>query len=679
MGIVRNCDGLPLAIKVVGGLLRTKRVNKCEWTSVLENPAWSREKIHDELNSAVRLSYEDLSPPLKQCFLYYSVIPKGVISQLPYDIIIGMWMSQGFIQVPAGDEQRSKEEIGICYYWDLIRRNLIEPQLDKVLDGSFSRMHDVIRSFAQHMSKEEALVLSSQICSHALSTKFRRLSIESTESESGLESMVLPEWSSISQKQELLRSLIIHGKMKFEPTDSCLGMFPSLRALYVSQAEFDRFVESLSKLRHLRFLFLHNTDISKLPDDIDKLKFLEFIHLCDCDNLNSQIPRSILTLEHLRYLCIIGTQFDVPKGFGQLINLRTLGLFPVQIDGDWCSLQELGPLSQLRQLGIGGLEKVPSGSFAAKAKIDDKQRLSLLSLWCSKCNLGEVTEEDCQRVEEAFDQLCPPSNLEQLSIFDYLGRRAPSWMCMTQDASVDFNSLRGLDMDGLPFCTQLPDGLCKLPNLEGILINSAPAIERVGPEFQQTGGSSRSQVRSSFPRLQRLQLNKLRQWEEWEWEEEAEATIAMPNLHTLRIGFCKLGCLPAGLASSRRLALKKLELWNLTRITALENFPSVVELEVSQCPSLKTIRGFGKLQTVRIEFCPALEVLEAGPALHTMVLQDPGIETLPEYLRGLKPQVLRLLDCHQKLRSLLSGSDETSADYMAEMEKVKHCGKLVVL
>jgi len=166
---------------------------------------------------------------------------------------------------------------------------------------------------------------------------------------------------------------------------------------------------------------------------------------------------------------------------------------------------------------------------------------------------------------------------------------------------------------------------------------------------------------------------------EAKWEEEAEATIAMPNLHTLRIGVCKLGCLPAGLASSRRLALKKLELWDLTRITALENFPSVVELEVSECPSLKTIRGFGKLQTVRIEFCPALEVLEAGPALHTVLLQDPGMETLPEYLRGLKPQVLRLLDCHQKLRSLLSGSDETSADYMAEMEKVKHCGKLVVL
>jgi len=172
-------------------------------------------------------------------------------------------------------------------------------------------------------------------------------------------------------------------------------------------------------------------------------------------------------------------------------------------------LQELGPLSQFRELDIGGLEKVPSGSFAAKAKIDDKQWLSGLVLLCSDCNLDEVTEEDCQRVEEVFDQLCPPSNLEQLAISHYLGRRAPSWMCMTQDASVDFNSLRGLDMDGLPFCTQLPDGLCKLPNLEGIVINSAPAIERVGPEFQQTGGSIRSLVRSSFPKLQHLQLIEL--------------------------------------------------------------------------------------------------------------------------------------------------------------------------
>ncbi|KAL6654474.1 hypothetical protein ACP70R_007939 [Stipagrostis hirtigluma subsp. patula] len=679
MKIVRRCDGLPLAVKAVGGVLRMKTPNEREWKGVLDDPVWLTDKTCSDLSFALRLSYEDLSPPVKQCFLYYSLLPKGNITSY---IVIGMWISQGYIQATVADQGRTKdaEDIGICCYNDLIMRNLIEPG-ECAFDGTMSRMHDVIRSFAQYMAKEEALVVraSEKGPQFAPSTKFRHLSIESTESQ--LDEVVLPEWGSISRKQELLRSLMIKGRIQFEPSnDPSLSRFLSLRALFVTHAESDRFVESLRKLKHLRFLHLEHTDITRLPDDIDKMKFLEYIGLVECPNFTGHFPSSILKLEHLRCLQIRGcTEFIVPKGLGGLTELNRITKFPVRIqDEEWCSLEELAPLCKLREIAIYGLAAVPLGSLAAKAKIRDKFQLQRLILFCftseGGVRLDEVMREDCQRVEEVFDQLCPPPHLETLVIVDYIGLLPPSWMCMTAAASpVGFNSLTIVHIEGLSFCTQLPDGLCQLPSLETLLIDQAPAVKRVGPEFQRKTDSSRS-----FPRLQFLRLKELPEWEDWEWYDEAEA-IAMPALQTLALLECKLDRLPAGLASSRRLALRELVLWDVTMITAVENFPSVVELDVRRCPSLKAIRGFGKLQTVIIVSCPALEELEAGSALDTVQLFDPAMDTLPEYLRGLKPRILEVIDCHQKLHDLLlSCSDYSSADYLGEMDKIKDCRKLVV-
>ncbi|KAL6653847.1 hypothetical protein ACP70R_008771 [Stipagrostis hirtigluma subsp. patula] len=669
MKIVRRCDGLPLAIKAVGGVLRMKRPNERDWNGVLDDPVWSTDKTYSDLNLALRLSYEDLSPPLKQCFLYYSPLPKVDIM---CPIVIGMWISQGYIQVTVADQTKEAEDIGICYYNDLMARNLIEPNTF-VSDGVLSRMHDVIRSFGRYMAKEEALVVQVSASEKDLqlssSTKLRLVSVESTESQS--DAMVLPKWGSIFRKQELLRSLIIKSRIQFEPSDDpSLSRFSSLRTLVVLHAESDRFVESLCKLKHLRFLHLEHTDISRLPDDIDKMKFLEHIGLVNCPNFTGQVPSSILKLGRLRCILIIGSsKFIVPKGLGGLTELNMIGSFSVQIQDEWCSLEEVAPLCKLREIAIYGLAAVPSGSLAAKAKIRDKLQLRKLGLWCfalgEDVRLDEVTREDCQRVEEVFDQLCAAK---------LIGLVPPSWLTAAA-TPVGFNSLTIVHLLGLPFCTQLPDGLCQLPSLETLLIDDAPAVKRVGPEFQRKTDSS-----TAFPSLQLLRLKELPEWEEWEWDEEkAQAKdIAMPALHTLIIAECKLERLPAGLASSKRLALRQLYLFDLSRITALENFPSVVTLVVIRCPSLKTIGGFAKLQIVSIESCPALEELEAGSALHTVELEDPAMETLPEYLRSLKPRILEVLDCHQKLRDLLSCSDDPSTDYLAEMDKIKGVGKLVL-
>ena len=163
MKIVRKCDGLPLAVKVMGGLLSTRSRSEREWEAVLNHHAWSVAGLPKELDNTIYLSYEDLSPQLKQCFLYCSLFTKG--TSIWHSVVIPMWISEGFIH----PEHRSStsygdqlEEIADGYYQELIMRNLIEPTEELALTQYKCTMHDVVRSFAEFMSKEELLMVQDE-------------------------------------------------------------------------------------------------------------------------------------------------------------------------------------------------------------------------------------------------------------------------------------------------------------------------------------------------------------------------------------------------------------------------------------------------------------------------------------------------------------------------------------
>jgi hypothetical protein len=80
------------------------------------------------------------------------------------------------------------------------------------------------------------------------------------------------------------------------------------------------------------------------------------------------LPTGIGKVRQLRYLSFLYSGINnIPRGFGGLTNLRILEGFPAHVEGDWCSLEELGSLNHLRRLHIHGLENVPSSSFAMKA------------------------------------------------------------------------------------------------------------------------------------------------------------------------------------------------------------------------------------------------------------------------------------------------------------------------
>ncbi|XP_044390764.1 uncharacterized protein [Triticum aestivum] len=634
--ITAKCGGLPLAVKVMGGLLCQKDRKWREWEMVLDD-CTPRCQLHEELNHSVYLSYEELSPCMKQCFLFYSFLHTNTVFY--ENDIVGMWISEGFIYGNSED----LEDLGSKCYSELILRNLIEPDA-RYTSQRVCNMNDVVRSFAHFVCRHEALVahIGEAYATRYLNCQnFIRLSLQSDGSESDM--LV---WS-LLQGQKSLRTLISIGQIKHQLGDSLIS-FPSLRALHIESANAAALVESLCLLKHLRYLSVAHTDVSSLPENINTMKFLQHINLQGCESFE-KLPDSIIKLEQLRYLNLNDTGINViPRGFRGLINLRKLYGFPAHMDGDWCSLEELRPLSQLREIGLKGLENVAATLFAAKARLGEKVHLTYLKLERTSRSGGDelvkegrgAFQDEEQQIEKVFDELYPPPVLSILDIQGYFGLQLPFWM-RTEDR---LKNLVVLTMEDLACCTQLPCCLSQLPYLKVLKIERAPAISSVGPEFFGVS-EHHNQTVTMFPRLHELVFSGMVKWEEWVWEEQLNA---MPALEELLVDSCKLRSFPPGLAFHAR-ALKRLVITAALNLNSLDSFASVVELHVYFSPKLTSIANLHELQKLTIIFCPKLETLIGVPAIRRLVLEDYDMETLPRYLQDVGNLSLLQLDCSLEL------------------------------
>lgn len=96
--IAKECGGIPLVAKVIGGVLCNKQ-EVSEWESIQNKiDAWgSLGDEHERFHGILKLSFNRLPiPALKQCFVFLSIFPKDSI--IEKEMLIQLWIAEGFLQ-----------------------------------------------------------------------------------------------------------------------------------------------------------------------------------------------------------------------------------------------------------------------------------------------------------------------------------------------------------------------------------------------------------------------------------------------------------------------------------------------------------------------------------------------------------------------------------------------------
>lgn len=468
--ILKKCNGLPLAIVTIGGFLANQPKTALAWRKINEHISAELE-MNPELKtiSTVLLkSYDGLPYKLKSCFLYLSIFPED--HKVSRKRLMQRWTAEGYTT-----EARGKSPIEIAHdnFIELISRSMTLPVAQNASrpEGGidYCQLHDLMREISITKSMEENLVLRLEKgCSSKTQGTARHLAISSN-------------WEGDKHEFEntvdlsRVRSLTVFGKWKPFFVSEKMRM---LRVLDLEDTEglVDHHLEHIGKLVHLRYLSLrecHNichlpdllcdlrqletldirsTFIAMLPKTIVKLRKLKYLHagkigivgqqsiaersleLCTGACCACYVPRLVGDFNRrdaCNYNCCIQPRVlmmdldndfpMLPRGSRKLKSLHTLR--HVHLAWGNTVIQEIERLTQLRKLGVVGINKKNGPSFySAISKLSQLESLSVCAGWC----------QGLHGTSSSSSTSPPPENLQSLKLQGALGK-LPQWIGKLQN------------------------------------------------------------------------------------------------------------------------------------------------------------------------------------------------------------------------------------------------------
>ncbi|KAG6673030.1 hypothetical protein I3842_16G090500 [Carya illinoinensis] len=547
--IVKNFNGLPLAVKAVGSLLHNKKESK--WHLVLNRKVWDTLE-ETGIASILMLSYHHLPLHLKRCFAYCSIFPKDY--EFKKTQVVLLWMAEGLIQQ---EENIEMEDLGVEYFDNLVSCSLFQ-QSSK--DKSRFLMHEIINYVAKLAAGDTCFRMQDRAKGNDQQAKnnfekVRHMSYMGGEYDSFDKFEVFSKFTHLRTFLPLMLPSPVTCYLDFRVP---LQLHPRLRRLRVLSLRgygITELSDSISKLKHLRYLDLSETWIKSMPESITDLYNLQTLLLEDCFYLD-KLPSMFGNLVNLRHLNILGATNlkGMPRQIGQLKFLQTLSNVVIG-DGGCFGIKDLASLSHLQgTLCISNLEKVTELQHAMDADLINKPKIRELSLEWS-----EGMTRDGTRELNVLNMLQPHNGLKVLTISCYGGTEFPSWL-----KSPSFHDMVVLTIENCKECHSLPP-IGQLPALKVLSIRGMANVKNVGPEFRGAGVSP-------FRSLETLHFKDMKEWEDWNSCEE------FPNLCELSLRSCpKLsGNIPKHLP-----LLKKVQMDGCGKLPILvSNFPDLCELEV---------------------------------------------------------------------------------------------------
>jgi len=534
--ILGRCEGLPLAIVSISGVLAAKDKNKIDEWEMVHRSLGAGFENNDTLMSTrkiLSLSYNDLPYYLKSCLLYFSIFPAG--NPIERMKLIRLWIAEGFVE---GKEGMTLEEVAEDYLNELIKRSLVRV-VEATSDGRVKtcRIHDLLREIMITKAKDQDFVAIAKEEGMMWSEKVRRVSIHKA----------VP---SIQRRHvaSRLRSVLI-----FWGADSCpdspapnlsFGHLRLLNVLDLEGAPLKEFPSKVSSLFLLKYLSLRNTNVNSIPSSISKLLNLETLDLKHTQI--SELPVEILKLRKLRHLLVYRYEIDSddrihtkygfqpPPQIGSLQSLQKLCFVEANQGGDL--LLELGRLNQLRRLGIVRFRKEHGKALCSSVtKLTDLRALSITS----------ITDSEFIDLDYLSN---PPRFLQRLYLTGRL-QSLPEWLHSSDSLVKLVLKWSRLSDDPLLSLQHLPN----LVHLELVQVYDGEMLC-----FQAKG----------FQRLKFLGINKL--------ESLRVITVqqgAMPCLEKLIVQSCKeLKRVPSGI--EHLTTLKVLEFFNMPKELIMTLQPS---------------------------------------------------------------------------------------------------------
>ncbi|KAE8721164.1 putative LRR and NB-ARC domains-containing disease resistance protein [Hibiscus syriacus] len=483
--IVKKCNGVPLLLKTLGSMLFSKTAER-EWELVKNSETWKLMEKDDEMVYVLKLSYDQLSPRLKQCFAYCSLFPKDY--EFTEFGLISFWMAHGLLE--SSDENENPFDIGRQYLNELLSRFLFQ-DFDVAFLYSVFKMHDLLHDLALLLAKNECRLVNT--FKHNISPSIRHLCLINSDSSDESASDFLGKLGHVRTLRFPNMGKTATSKFLDE---NCLSRFQPLRVLDLFGSAFEVLPNWIGNLKHLRHLNLCDCrHIKKPPNSICELQNLLSLGFAGCDQIE-ELPKDMRKMTRLIFLSLTTKQRDLNghglehlkslqfliiwgcdnleylfEGIQNLTSLHTLGVASCK---NLVSLPHgLNNLTALQTLVIGICEKLvlsePLG-FKEKEDDDDDQRFSLLSL--------ETT--------------CLPK-LENLP--RWLIRRSANTLknvmirdCENLTASPEWHDLTSLEKVEIVRCrrlSSLPETMQRLKRLhiEGCPVLSERCIQDVGVDW----------------------------------------------------------------------------------------------------------------------------------------------------------------------------------------------------
>lgn len=255
--IVTKCGGVPLAIRTVGGILSGSK-EESYWLSVKNSDTWGMDNKYtmglnnmsereDGILSVLKLSYDQLPTPLKECFAYCSLLSKG--REFDKQDLIHSWMAQGFIHHASGQQL---EDVGSWYVNEFVSRSIFEVVRENhKTEITKCRMHDLLHDLAKLVAGS-LMVNSGDTANMSESTRHVSFWGHDLVTEDPRSFLNLPK----------LRTLVLRTNNKLGNYSSGSGE-SHLHAL-------------LSGSTYLRVLDLSYSGLKQLPNSIGNLKHLRY-------------------------------------------------------------------------------------------------------------------------------------------------------------------------------------------------------------------------------------------------------------------------------------------------------------------------------------------------------------------------------------------------------------------